>query len=78
MVTSRHKEVLGVAHLPRQQSQNNFDGERPPINKITIEQVRVLLWWQTIQLEDIQQIIVLAVNIAADCDLLKIVNLNSI
>lgn len=74
MVTTAHEEVLGEADFPWEHEHDDFDGEWATIDEVAIEDVRVLFWWISIKLENVHQIIVLAVNITTDCDLLQLVN----
>lgn len=75
MVASTHKEMLRQAHLPCKQRHDDFHSKRSSVNEVSVEHVRVLLRRVPIQLENIEQIIVLPMDVTADCDLLEVVDL---
>jgi len=74
MVASRHKKVLGQAHLPCQKSKHAFYWKATSIYEVSIKQIRVLLRGYLIDLEDVQKVIVLPMNIAAHCNLLQVLD----
>jgi len=70
MIASSHVNAVWIVDLPRNQSQHDLNRERPSINEITIEQIRILSTRDSIEFEDIQQIIILTMDITANCQLL--------
>ena len=77
MVSSAHEKVVWEADLPRQKSDNDLDGEGASIDEISVEQVWVLLRGGPVDLENVEQVVVLAVDIAADGDLFLIFPVNA-
>lgn len=66
MVATRHEKVIRIEELVAEHCENALDGERATIHEITIEQIRIRFRGWSIQFEDVQQIIELAVHIATD------------
>ena len=54
MIASTHEEVWRIAHFPRKQENDNLYREWTSVNKVTIEEVWILLGRVTIQLKNIQ------------------------
>jgi hypothetical protein len=70
VIASSHVNAVWIVDLPRNQCQHDLNGERTSIDEITIEQIRILSTRDSIEFEDIQQIIVLTMDITAYCQLL--------
>ena len=76
VVSSAHKEMVGVAHLPREQAHYHLHGETSSVNEVAIENIGVRLGRNSVDLEDIQEIVVLAVDVSADSDFLVVFSLD--
>jgi len=76
VIASTHEEVIWQAHLPREHRTNNLTGETATINEVTVEKIWVFLRRNTIDGENVEQIIVLSMDITANCDFLLILPLN--
>ena len=72
MVSSGKVQEIMVACLPCQESQHTFDRERPSIHEVTVEEVFIIYGWYSVHLEDVHEIVVLSMNVSADCDLLVV------
>ena len=70
MIASGHVDAVWIVNLPRNQCQHDLNWKRPSIDEITIEQIRILSTRDSIEFEDIQQIIILTMDITAHCQLL--------
>jgi len=70
MIASGHVNAVWIVDLPRNQRQHDLNRERSSIDEITIEQIRILSTRDSIEFEDIQQIIILTMDITAHCQLL--------
>lgn len=70
MIATTHKEVFRIADLPRKQGHDNLHWKAASVYEVSVEQVRVLFRRYAIELENIQQIVVLPMNVAAHRDLL--------
>ena len=64
--TSRHEKLVRVEEFEGEKRENDFDGERATIDEIPVEEIRVVLRRQSVELEDVDQIEELAVDVAAD------------
>ena len=67
MIAAQHEEVLGILDLIRQQQTNGLEALLPPIDVIPQEDV-VGLGGEAAVLEQPEQVVVLAVHVAADLD----------
>lgn len=65
MVATEDEEVLGVLDLVGQQETDGLEGLLATVNVVTEEEI-VRLWWEATVFEETEEIIVLAVDIAAD------------
>lgn len=70
VVASRHKHVLGVGCFPGQEGENDLHRERAAVYEVAIEKIGVSLWGVSINLEDIKQIVELAMDVTTHCDFL--------
>lgn len=68
------KEIF-VDTLPSNESHDTFDRERSSVNKISVEKIFIFRSWILIEFKNICQIIILAVNVSADCKLLLVFDL---
>lgn len=62
--------MVRIQQFESKQRKYTFNRERSSIYKISIEKVRVRLRRQPVDLKDIHQIVILAVNIPADREFL--------
>mmetsp|Transcript_8424 Transcript_8424/g.22899 ORF Transcript_8424/g.22899 Transcript_8424/m.22899 type:complete len:334 (-) Transcript_8424:348-1349(-) len=69
VVPSCKVHVVGVQQLPCKQNEDNLDGERASVNKVTVEEVGVGRGRHTVDLPDVHQVVVLPVHVATDGDL---------
>mmetsp|Transcript_7011 Transcript_7011/g.19921 ORF Transcript_7011/g.19921 Transcript_7011/m.19921 type:complete len:468 (-) Transcript_7011:31-1434(-) len=76
MIAPRKVHVLRVAQLPREQDQDHLGGERAAVDEVPVEQVRVVLRREAVDLPNVQQVVVLAVHVTADCELLVLRHVN--
>ena len=71
VVTPTHEEMLWQTHFPSEQSHDDLHSERASVNEVSIEHIWVLLRGITVDFEYVQQVIVLPMNITADCNLVQ-------
>lgn len=74
VVAAAHEKVLRVANFPGEHQHDDFDREGAAIDEITVENVWILLRGVPVQLENVHQVVVLAMDVAADRDFLQLVN----
>ena len=67
MITTCQVHALGVVQFPPQQRHKHLQAPAATINKVTVEEIRIIGRGSTIQFEDIVQIKVLAMRITANC-----------
>lgn len=77
VVAARHEKVLRVRNFCSQQRDDDFARERSSVDEVAVEQVNVLLWRLTVEIENIHEIIVLTVDISAYCDFFIIRDFNA-
>ena len=77
MIAPSHEEMLGIADFPGEQRQDHLHWKGSSVDEVPIKQVGVLLWGHAIQVENVQQVVKLAMHIATDRYLLQVVDLNS-
>jgi hypothetical protein len=68
VIASAHEEVVGIEHLPSHQSHNHLHWETTSVDEVSIEKIRILFAWDSINLENIKEIVVLSVYVSADCN----------
>ena len=65
MVSTSHMQEIFISNLPGYQGEHALNRKRTSVNEIPIEEVFVFDCWVSIDFEDVEQIVVLAMNIAA-------------
>ncbi len=70
VVAAQDEEVLGVLDLVRQQQADGLERLLASVYVVPQKQV-VRLWWEAAILEEAEEIIVLAVDVAADLETLR-------
>ena len=76
VVTPTHEEMLWQTHFPSEQSHDYLYSERASVNEVSIEHIWVLLRGITVDFEYVQQVIVLPMNVATDCNLVQLTKRN--
>lgn len=74
VVSSGHMQEILIGGLPGDQGEHALDGERASIDEVAVEQILVVDGGVAIDLEDVAEIVVLAVNIAANGDFFGVLN----
>mmetsp|Transcript_88209 Transcript_88209/g.246809 ORF Transcript_88209/g.246809 Transcript_88209/m.246809 type:complete len:317 (-) Transcript_88209:327-1277(-) len=69
VIATCKEHTPGVQQFPSEQAQHDLDRERTSVHKVAIEDVRVFLGRNPVQLKDVQEIVKLTVDVAADRDL---------
>lgn len=64
MVASGHEEVVRIEKPEAEEHENALDRERSSVDKVAVKQIRVGFRRKAVELKDVQQIIVLAVDVA--------------
>ena len=77
MISSAHEKVIWEADLPWQKSHYDLNWEGASIDEISIEQIWVLFGWASIYLENVEEIVVLAMNVSTDSDLFLVFSMNT-
>ena len=75
VVAARHEKVVGIQEFVAEQDENALDRERTAVHKVSVEQVGILFRRFTIQLENVHQVVILAMNISTDGKFLPVGNL---
>ena len=75
VVAARHEKVVGIQEFVAEQDENALDRERTAVHKVSVEQVGILFRRLTIQLENVHQVVILAMNISTDGKFLPVGNL---
>ena len=70
--TSGHVEVVGVEQFEAEQRQYTLHGEGAAVDEVSVEEVGVALRGRAVQLEDVEQVVELAVDVAADGELVLV------
>ena len=68
--------MVGEADLPREEGHDDLYRKAAPIDEVSVEQVWVALGWSSVYLEDIQQVIVLPVDVATNCDFFLVLSMD--
>lgn len=66
--------MIRIQKLETEQRKDALDRKGTSIDKISIEQVRILLGWQTVDLENVEEVVKLTVNIATNGEFLIVWN----
>lgn len=61
--------MVRVKQLEAKQREDALHRERSPVDKVSVEQVRIGLRWQSVNLENVEQIVKLAVNVTTNGEL---------
>jgi hypothetical protein len=74
MVAPSEMQKLAISAFPGDQCQDALYRERASVYKIAIEEILVSEGWVAVDFEDVHEIVVLAMDISADCKLLLVLN----
>eukprot|EP01136_Pigoraptor_vietnamica_P006125 Opistho-1_new@38660 len=66
VVPAVHEEVVRVEQLEGEEREDALDGERAAVHKVAVEHVRVFPGRHSVELENVEQVVKLAVNVAAN------------
>ena len=66
MVSSEQRERDGVGELEQQQGEYGLEGEGAAVHEVAVEEVAVAVAGHAVQLEDVAQVVELAVCVSAD------------
>lgn len=61
--------MVGEQQLESEKRENAFDAEGASVDKVSVEQVGIGFRWQSVLLEDVEKIKVLAVDVTTDREL---------
>ena len=57
VVAPRQVESCGIEALEGQQREDALHGERPPVHKVAVEEVGVLVGGEAVELEDVEKVV---------------------
>lgn len=66
VVASVHEEAVRVHELVDVEREDTLDRKRASVNEISVEEIRFLRGRFSVELEDVEQVVVLAVDVSAD------------
>jgi len=76
VVSPAHEEMVRQADLPCKQDHDHFHSKTSPVDEVSIEKVWIFLGRASVNLKDVNQVIVLAVDISANSNLLIVFSLD--
>ena len=75
MISSGHMQEINVGALPGDEGEDAFNRKGSSIDIISIKKILVIDSWESVEFEDVEEVIVLSMDITTDSYMFLLINL---